>query len=402
MIKRPTFLELATAMLKRGFAVTPVDPNAKGGRLWWQYKYFVTNLSEVIQLSKDYTDHNVGIVSRRGVGNVCFLDIDGEGVLEQIEAETGHKMPETLVVQSRPQSALWKRHFYFLQTPESFAAFQKEITGIADLSITDAEGKHPNRYDLKGVGGGGYVVAPGSVRDNGEVYAFEHDKPIDEIAKLPEWLITWTKEDVHKYRSQTAKLRDAEQKKHGEATASDSPLPEYTKAEINIALWNRAWSYAPLGTRRATIERALKEQMQDFMKDGHRLAVEWADRIHDIASDPRLPIGSLKKEFLGKLKRPISIKQDERVPKPGEIFGTPPAIRRYKIMETEIATFPPSISAPEVYTRLKAALNAVDLTLARDKTDNRAVGRAMYKAGYGLDKKIWTKGFWKERREVGG
>jgi hypothetical protein len=399
MIKRPTFLELATAMLKRGFAVTPVDPNAKGGRLWWQYKYFVTNLSEVIQLSKDYPDHNVGIVSRRGVGNVCFLDIDGEGVLEQIERETGHKMPEALVVQSRPQSAPWKRHFCFLQTPVSYAAFQKEITGIADLSVMDAEGKHPNRYDLKGCGGGGYVVAPGSVRDNGEVYSVEHD---GQIGAIPEWLVAWIIQDVRKYRSQTAKLREAEQRKHDEATANNGPLPEYTKTEINIALWNRAWSYAPLGTRRATIERALREQMEDFMKDGRRLSVEWADRIHDIAFDPRLPIGSLKKQFLGKLKRPISIKQEEIVAKPGEIWGTPPAIHRYKIMETEIATFSPSIPASEVHTRLKAALDAVGLTLARDKTDNRAVGRAMYKAGYGLDKKIWAKSFWKERREVGG
>src|ERR1700730_10228846 len=112
-------------MLKHGFAVTPVDPDGKGGVFWAQYKHPATNLSEAIQLSKDYPKHNVGIVSRRGVGNAMFLDIDGEGVLEQIEAETGHTIPRGLVVQSRPQSAPWKRHFYFRQTPYSYAALKK-------------------------------------------------------------------------------------------------------------------------------------------------------------------------------------------------------------------------------------------------------------------------------------
>ena len=41
----------------------------------------------------------------------------GEGVTEQIERETGHRMPETFVVQSQPRSKPWKRHFYFRQTP---------------------------------------------------------------------------------------------------------------------------------------------------------------------------------------------------------------------------------------------------------------------------------------------
>jgi hypothetical protein len=338
-------------MLKRGFAVTPVDPDGKGGVFWAQYKHPATNLSEVIQLSKDYSDHNVGIVSKRGVGNVCFLDIDGEGVLEQIERETGHKMPETLVVQSRPQSAPWKRHFYFRQTPYSCAALKKEITGIANLSVTDAEGKHPNRYDVKGIGGGGYVVAPGSVRENGEVYTFEHDKPIDEVDEVPYWLIDWIVQDVHKFRSATAKLREGEKKKHDAATqakAAGEPLPEYTKDEINIALWNRATSYAPLGTRRKDIERLLKAQVEDFMKDGRRLAVEWGHRIHTIAFDPNLQIGALKKQFLGKLKRPTSIKLDKPVPQPGRIIVAPSAIHRYEIMATEIATFPSSLWSSEV------------------------------------------------------
>ena len=71
------------------------------------------NLSEIRQLSIDYPRHNVGIVGRRGVGNLAFLDIDSEGMLERIETETGQKLPSTYTVQSRPESAPWKRHMYF-------------------------------------------------------------------------------------------------------------------------------------------------------------------------------------------------------------------------------------------------------------------------------------------------
>jgi hypothetical protein len=377
------FLAVATAAIGRGFAVTPVDPNGKGGVFWGQYTHPAKNRSEVTQLSKDFPHCNVGIVSRRGVGNFCFLDIDGEGVMEQIEKETGNKMPETLVVQSQPRGKPWKRHFYFRQTPLSYTTFQKEITGIRDLSAPNGDGKYPNRYDLKGIGGGGYVVAAGSVRENGEVYTYEHDGP---IAEIPDWLVNWIREDVHKYRSQAARLREAEKKKHREAIEASGrglPLPEYTKDEINIALWNRAISYAPLGTRRETIERALREQVEDFMKDGKRLAAEWKDRIHDIAFDPNLRIGALRKEFLGKPKRPTSIKPKPVPDEPGQIVVVP-TVYRYKVMATEIAGFPASLPASEVYDRLGKALKKVGLTLdPNTPADRMAVHRAMQKAGYG-------------------
>ena len=76
--------------------------------------------------------HNVGVVGRRGIGNDMFLDIDAEGVLEQIERETGQKMPSTFTVASRPQSAPWKRHYYFKQTVSSVQVFRTE-THVRDL-----------------------------------------------------------------------------------------------------------------------------------------------------------------------------------------------------------------------------------------------------------------------------
>lgn len=397
MTHKRSFLEIATAMLERGFAVTPVHPQNKRGVFWGQYKHPATNLSEVTQLSKDYANHEVGIVSRRGINKVMFLDIDGKGVLEQIESETGRKMPLTLTVQTRPQSKPWKRHFYFLQTPLSYSTFKREITGIKDLAASDAMGKYPNRYDVKGIGGGGYVVAPGSMRENGEVYTPEHDVP---IVQIPDWLVTWLDQDVHKYRSQAATLRELEKKKHLEAMEArdrNEPLPEYSKDEINTFLWNRAISFAPLGIRREDIENLLTAQMEDFMKDGQRLAIEWKDRIHDISFDTNLRIGTFNKNYLGKLKRPLSIKAPEPISQPGQIILTPTR-HRYQIVETEIANFPSSILASEVYTRLEKAVTRTGLTLDKDNpADQAAVQRAMRKAAYGCRNiggaSMWAKSF---------
>jgi len=383
MTPKRSFLEIATAMLQRTFAVAPVHPKEKRGVFWGQYKHPARNLSEVIQFSKDYPDHEVGIVSRRGINNLLFLDIDGEGVLEQIESETAHKMPLTLTVQTRPQSKPWKRHYYFLQTPFSYSTFRKEITGIKELSATDSTGKYLNRYDLKGCGGGGFVVAPGSQRENGEFYTFEHDAP---IVPIPDWLVTWLDQDTRKYRSQLAQLREAEKKKHREAIEASNqgkPLPEYTKDEINTFLWNRAISFAPLGVRRELIETLLKEQMEDFMKDGKRLAIEWKSRIHDISSDPLLRIGTFSKPFLGKLKRPLSIKPPEPIPQPGQVIVTA-TIHRYQVVDAEIVGFPSSFSATEVYKRLAKAVKKAGLTLDKNSpADQAAVQRSMRKAGYG-------------------
>src|SRR5258708_7831672 len=89
--------------------------------------------------------------------------------------ENTRGLPVTPVVQSRPQTAPRKQHWYFRQDAETCRAFggrnSKEIH-VADLNAEpDAKGNYPSYFDLKGIGGGGFVVAEGSYRaDTGEVY----------------------------------------------------------------------------------------------------------------------------------------------------------------------------------------------------------------------------------------
>ena len=112
------------------------------------------------------------------------------------------RMPPTFTVASRPQSAPWKRHYYFKQTEYSVKTFRTE-TNVKDLSVLK-DGKHPTRYDLKGVGGGGLVVGAGSVRADGEVYAVIYAGP---VIPVPDWLVDWLCQDIHRYKSELAKAR---------------------------------------------------------------------------------------------------------------------------------------------------------------------------------------------------
>src|SRR5439155_13093369 len=119
-----------------------------------------------------------------------------------IESETGETIPLTFTVQSRPASKPWKRHYYFRQTEYSFKQFKKE-TNVKDLDRTDSKGRHPTLYDLKGCGGGGFVVAEGSVHPSGERYTVLHDTP---VIPIPDWLVDWIAQDAHRYRSERSKL----------------------------------------------------------------------------------------------------------------------------------------------------------------------------------------------------
>ena len=235
---------------------------------------------------------------------------------------------------------------------------------------------------MKGIGGGGLVVAAGSVRDTGEVYE-GNDAP---TVTVPDWLVDWVVEDRRKYRSGTAKIREAVKTKQLEgmqAKATKEPLPEYTKDEINIALWSRACSFASLGTRRQTIKRLLKEQVEDFMKDGEAFVAEWADRIHEIAFNPELRIGKLRREFLPKNRpqdrpktyikptEPVTVRSD------GSITVWP-TIHRHDLWEKAIEGFPNDLSASEVRTRLRKALQKHPGI----PFSERGAQRAMEKAGF--------------------
>lgn len=210
------YLAVATEWHGRGFFTTPVKPGAKHPRLSEWNTRPAKNLSIAMQHAYDYPNDDVGLVSTRGVGHFFWLDLDHHSVEDRIFRDTGHHLPKTLTTSSRPKTAPWKKHFCFRQTAYSVCKWRTEMTGIRDFTMTerDDKGRVPNLFDVKGVGGGGFVVAAGCCRQTmtprgivDEQYTVTDDTPVVDV---PDWLVDWVLTRYHKFRTEDAIRRAAE------------------------------------------------------------------------------------------------------------------------------------------------------------------------------------------------
>src|SRR5579862_9441675 len=189
----PDFKALAIPLMKRGWRVTPVRADGKRGaaRNWNKWQFRTLEDFKKFKVEK-YATCNAGVVSFRGIGNLCFFD-DDSGVAARIEKETRRKFPTTYQVRTRPGSD--HMHYYFVQTEYSFKKFgwsQSKTINVRDISrLVDSPsgGKmHPTVFDLKGIGGASLVVAAGSSRPNGDIYTCVRDV---EPVSIPDWLVDW-------------------------------------------------------------------------------------------------------------------------------------------------------------------------------------------------------------------
>jgi len=374
--------------------VVPVHPHEKRGVLWNQYIYPATKISEIAQHAKDFPDFNVGVIGRRGVGNHVFLDIDAKGVLEKIEQETGQTMPLTFTVQSRPASKPWKRHYYFKQTEYSFHKFggknSKEIN-VKDLNKTDSKGKHPTLYDLKGIGGGGFVVAEGSIHPSGERYTILHDSP---VIPIPDWLVDWIAADAHRYRSERAKL--AAQRKAEYDKLSDKEKKLLQEAGVESAfeipaddifefMNRRAGTFASLGCTRKEIEKLLSSQIERFCAGGKEFVRAHRNTIHRAVLNPRLKIGNVNlfKYARGSTRGSGTPSIPGSTPGNGLVIHRTPLETRRILLEAAMRGLPAKIAATKAYDRLEAAVKTQELTINRNKrADQKIVGRLRKKVGY--------------------
>jgi hypothetical protein len=166
------------------------------------------------------------LVSSKGVGNFCWLDIDWDGTESMIEHETRQSLPHTLTTSSRPQSAPWRRHFCFRQTPYSVSQWKTEMTGIRDFAIVE-NGEVPNQFDMKGCGGGGFVVAAGCVRAHGgivEAYTVTDDVP---VIPVPDWLVDWVSSKWKRFL--------VDNKQQAAIKAAANKASQLVTAELNVA-----------------------------------------------------------------------------------------------------------------------------------------------------------------------
>jgi hypothetical protein len=381
------YVAIAKAALDRGFRITPVHPLEKRGLLYNWNKHPTTVLSEVFQQARDFPTHNVGIVGRRGVGNHCFLDIDATGVIERMEQETGQKLPLTYTVCSRPQTAPWKTHYYFKQTAYSVARLRKEAnrkdTTKWVMSEKTGAQMHPTMYDLKGVGGGGLVVAAGSIRKSGEIYTTVNDV---DVVDIPDWLVNWLIDDLAEYRSECAKERHEHAATAGAIPESvrtarqeqgDESAFDVSEADIYLFLNWRASQFAAMGTDGKMLEKVLIQQVGKFCAGGRSFVETDAGKrqIHRAAVNKRLKIGNAS--FFNRLGQRKRGTLSEGL----KLFAAPPT--RKSLMVAALNGFPERVSAEDGYRRLQEALAGTRFVVdARTKAGQKAVREARKEAGF--------------------
>lgn len=167
------FKEIAEPLAKMGVPMTPVRPGTKRAFLPDFPTLATTDLDQIYTWDSQYPDHNAACVARAETGGVWFFEVDSAEVIPRLEKQSGHTMPPTFKVRSRPG----RGHFYFRHTPASIAMGNISQTYVVgqDWSV------RTNRE---------YVVAPGSIHpDTGQPYtALNWETP---IVDAPDWLIEW-------------------------------------------------------------------------------------------------------------------------------------------------------------------------------------------------------------------
>ena len=402
------FVAIATPLVERGFRVTPVHPETKMGVMKNWQNWQITTPAEVLKYSTGkYANHNVGVVGKRGVGRHCFLDVDAKGVVKKIEQETGQTMPEGYRVRSSPKSKPYKTHFYFTQTPYSFEKFggwDAVNSNVKDMTTLDDDGKHPTLYDLKGVGGGSFVVGAGSVKENGEVYTCVDDAPVPEI---PKWLVDWLVKDIDKYwdavdaeKAAKLALKEAEQKKYTpdeRVQMRRKNLPEgfdiYFEDRYEYLCW-RAFKLSSMGLRAKALEVALTDLLENDVVGGKEYAQTDKGRsmVHKLANNPSLKPGNGSWFYKTKEKRPkrrtptVSTLSDRR----SIIIKRKLQTRREAMVEI-VKGLPDRLHRTEAYDRIEAVLGRRFPFNRTDNTCRQDITRARKDAAFRSDGHWWVR-----------
>src|SRR5437016_2033891 len=300
------FFSLATAKLNQGFKdLTPLHPRTKRPAIKGYNKRAPTTHGDISKWAEKFPDYGVGVVCRRGIGTSLVLDCDSEGLVEQIESETGREFPKTYVVASR-LSVPYKRHQVFTQTEYSCKHLPRTINARDVRS----------RYDVKV---NGQAVAAGTIHEKtGLPYTVVNEVPSFPVGiPIPDWLVDWLVMDKQRCKDEPwlypkKKPETVETEKPVDIeTVSESavqiPLvsserrfiqhglgpghPKIPKGERYSNLCSQAGTMISRGIPRRGIESALIAFAQDECEDGRNYAKAHKTEIHRIAFSETLRFG---------------------------------------------------------------------------------------------------------------
>lgn len=166
-----TFLERAAPMIELGIPVIPVEPKLKGTLLPDWPDQATTDPQQIERWNKENPDYNTGLAAELRPGAVCFLEWDVAGGMKAAALEMGAGIPRTRVHKSGKGFA----HYVFRHTERSVKLGNRS----ANVDRREWFSFRAHRR---------YVVGPGSIHPNGNVYDTASDA---EIADIPDWLVDW-------------------------------------------------------------------------------------------------------------------------------------------------------------------------------------------------------------------
>ena len=176
-----TFKDRALPLAQMGIPVAWANPETKKCELKGWQELCTTDTQKILEWDQENPERNVVCVSKAKLGGVFFLEIDKPNFHTEIQRLTGHALPVTFAVSSRPGEG--RGHFYFRHTPETIRLAQQN--GKAYISGVDEQGHEA--WSLRW--NNSYVVGPRSIHpDTKKEYQIIRDV---QIADGPTWLVNW-------------------------------------------------------------------------------------------------------------------------------------------------------------------------------------------------------------------
>ena len=261
------------------------------------------------------------------------------------------------------------------------------------IAVPDKNGNpsHPTLFDLKGIGGGGYVVAPGSVRANGEVYTVIDGLPVTDV---PDWLGDWLAKEVTKWNS----ARRREQQEHAAKVAQLSRTEQsalqkagnpsgfkYPASEIFPFMNWRAAILARNAISKKNIRRQIIEEINRDFAGGKAFTAgeDGKTKIRGMVASKKL--GTVHWGWVGPKRKATLVD--------GFKFTAPKS--RHRLLVDCMRKFPQSVTAEDGYRRLQRALAGTGFQLVSGKAAEKAVAQVRKATGYSAQRTrdgwVWVK-----------
>jgi hypothetical protein len=175
------FVTNALPLAALNLRVIPVEPHDKACKLPNWQNLATTDPKVIESWGRIYPEHNLGIVAKGRIGELCILEFDVKGGMKEAADEMGVPIPKTRVHRSGKGFG----HWLFWHTEDSVALGNRQAN-------RDGHEWFSFRADDR------YVVAPPSIHPNGNRYSVVNDSP---IIPMPSWVVEWIK----KHTAQTVK-----------------------------------------------------------------------------------------------------------------------------------------------------------------------------------------------------